>query len=214
MKGRIVAVLALVLVTLSASEAGARKDEDRREVEGRALFAKGDYPAALDIFATLFAEKNDPIYLRNIGRCYQKLEQPGKAIDAFREYLRRAKVKPAERTEIEGFISNMEEMQKRQAATTPPPATESRPTPPHESATPAPVAAAPAPEPSGASAPGAVLVQPATPDEEPKADKGSIARRWWFWTGLAVLVAGGTATAFVLARPTIPTCPSNTPCPR
>lgn len=83
--------------------------EDAREVEGRAAFSKGDYARALDIFARLYAENGDPVYLRNIGRCHQKLRQPDEAIDAFRNYLRRGrKLKPAEKKEVEGFIAEMQ----------------------------------------------------------------------------------------------------------
>ena len=86
----------------------ARAD-DPREVEGRAAFSKGDYAHALDIFARLYAEASDPVYLRNIGRCQQKLRQPDEAIESFRSYLRRARrIKPAERKEIDGYIAEME----------------------------------------------------------------------------------------------------------
>src|SRR3954468_3920229 len=109
MRGRWqVAFVWMVMTALSSSAALARRGherEDRREVQGREMFGKGDYPAALDIYANLFAERNDPVFLRNIGRCYQMMEEPDKAIKAFREYLRRAHVKPAERSEVEGFIS-------------------------------------------------------------------------------------------------------------
>jgi hypothetical protein len=61
---------------------------------------------------------------------------------------------------------------------------------------------------STATAPGAVLTQPASTDqrEAPVAESHgesdkSIVRRWWFWTGLAVIVAGSAATAYVLTRP-------------
>ena len=110
--------LGLLLLTLDGTGgATAFAAEDPREVEGRALFAKGEYESAVDLYAKLFAEKGDPIYLRNIGRCNQKLRRPDRAIDAFREYLRRArKLKPAERQEIEGFIQEMEELRSQQAA--------------------------------------------------------------------------------------------------
>jgi hypothetical protein len=106
----------IALVITAAGWAGggapARAADDPREVRGRALFAKGEYEAALDVYAELFAEKVDPIYLRNIGRCNQKLRRPAKAIDAFREYLRRVRrIKADEREEIEGFIREMEALQ-------------------------------------------------------------------------------------------------------
>jgi hypothetical protein len=95
----------------------ARAD-DPREVEGRAAFSKGDYARALDIFARLYAEASDPVYLRNIGRCQQKLQQPDQAIESFRSYLRRARrIKPAERKEIEGYIAEMEALKATMTAT-------------------------------------------------------------------------------------------------
>jgi hypothetical protein len=221
---KVACLLALMVVALASGAAHARKAqdrpdaEDRREVQGRVLFAKGDYQAALEIYATLFAEKSDPIYLRNIGRCYQKLEQPKNAVNAFREYLRRSKVKPAEKAEVDGFIQEMEDLQKRQAATTPPPATET-PASTVDSSRPAAVSAPPpaAEPPASDSAPGATLTREAAPADEPSGSGGSIATRWWFWTGLAVLVAGGAATAFALTHTTpgvTPSCPINTECSR
>lgn len=100
---------AVAIALVAAFALPARAAEDPREVQGRALYAKGEYQAALDLYATLFAEKGDPIYLRNIGRCNQKLRRPDHAIDAFRDYLRRGRnVRAAERTEVEGYIKEME----------------------------------------------------------------------------------------------------------
>jgi hypothetical protein len=204
-----------VFVALAAtwpSAAFPRKGEDRREVEARTLFAKADYQAALDIYAGLFAEKNDPIYLRNVGRCYQKLEQPDKAISSFREYLRRGHVKPAERVEVEGYIQEMEELRNKQAATSPPAAEPLKAaTPPPQFATgpkvpPAALASEPPAPATSNQAPGAVLTQQAS--TEPPEEHKSIATRWWFWTGLAVLVAGGAAATYVATRPKAAAVPS------
>jgi len=213
---RLVFAFAVLAMSLASVAAHA---EDRREKQGRALFAKAEYEKALDIFATLFSETNDAIYLRNIGRCYQKLQQPDKAIDAFREYLRRGHVKSGERAEVEGFITEMQELQKARAATVaPPPSAEpSRPTA-HEaepaSSTPPPAAIPAADTTASKDAPGATLTQQAT-TEEP-AHSTSITHRWWFWTGMAVVVAGGAAAAFVLTRPgaVFPPCVSPAECPR
>src|SRR5688572_5552944 len=119
-KGRGTLLVALIVaLSLAGLARETQAADDRRELEARALFAKGEYAQALDLFAKLFAEKVDPIYLRNIGRCYQQLRQPEKAIDAFREYLRRARVKPREREEVEGFIRDMQALQATQAAAPP-----------------------------------------------------------------------------------------------
>lgn len=214
MRGRKQVALALVVVTaLSSSSALARRGherEDRREVQGRALFGKGDYPAALEIYASLFAERSDPVFLRNIGRCYQMLEEPDKAIGAFREYLRRSHVKPTERSEVEGFILEMQELKKQREVTAPPPtkvppvaASESRPAAEPANATPiaVPVAVPVAVQPTSRTAPGATLTQQSAASEESPSSEGSITGRWWFWTGLVVVLAGGAAAAYLLTRP-------------
>jgi hypothetical protein len=204
MSGKMRLVFASVVFAVCVGSVAAHA-EGRREVEARALFAKGDYQAALDIYAHLFAEKADPIYLRNIGRCYQKLQQPDKSIDAFREYLRRGHVKAAERTEIEGFIREMEELQNERAAAAPPPEPVHPIAVPDSSPPPAPAPAVTDTVSPSNSAPGAMLTQEGAPAEP----STPITHRWWFWTGIAVLVAGGAATAFVLARPhagAVPPC--------
>lgn len=215
MKALTYLVAALTVLGLTSPQAFARKPKgeahkeqqlDEHEVQGRALFARGDYQGALDIYVNLFAEKGDPVYLRNIGRCYQKLEQPDKAINSFNEYLRRGHVKPSERSEVEGFIQEMEQLRKRQQATaaTQPP-TENAHSAAHgldspPAATTPPVAAEPAaPTPATSSeAPGTVLTQQAP--TEPAAESGSITGRWWFWTALAVVVAGGAVGVYAATR--------------
>jgi hypothetical protein len=57
-------VAPFVLLALGAAPAGAQ--DDPREVEARALYARGDYDRALETFSRLYAEEADPIYLRNI----------------------------------------------------------------------------------------------------------------------------------------------------
>jgi hypothetical protein len=90
--------------------------KDPREMQAREAFAAGSYKEALDIYTKLYAEKLHPTYLRNIGRCYQNLQESDRAISSFREYLRKAKDMPAdERAEVEGYIKEMEDLQKQNA---------------------------------------------------------------------------------------------------
>ena len=193
--------------------------EDRRELEGRALYAKGKYAQALDVFATLFAERADPIYLRNIGRCHQKMGHPTESIDAFREYLRRARVIPSERVEIEGFIREMEDMKAMTAQ-----GSGELPATPEDKA-----------QPKGTDAPSAVLATvppPATPEPAPASvtlvappppaiettDARSttpLTHRWWFWAAIGAVIVG-TATAVVLGArggADRPDCPGGFTCP-
>jgi hypothetical protein len=113
-------------------------------------FLTGKYDEALHIFSELYIESDGrPEYLRNIGRCQQKLKQYDLAVDTFRDYLRRMKkVSAEERREVEGFISEIETARLNQAsaAATPPPA-EKAPEKPPAVTPPAPVVATPPPAP-------------------------------------------------------------------
>ena len=123
------AVALLVLSCWLALGAGrALAAEDPRELEGRMAFARGDYDKALEVFSRLFAENGDPLYLRNIGRCYQKLHKTERAVDAFQEYLRRGRdIGAAERAEVEGFIRELQVV--RAGANHPGPTDRSAPAP-------------------------------------------------------------------------------------
>jgi tetratricopeptide (TPR) repeat protein len=199
-----------VLVGWTLLAGGARAAQDPREVEGRALYARGDYQPALDVFARLFAEKSDPVYLRNIGRCHQKLRQPERAIDAFQEYLRRApRLSAAERTEVQGFIREMEALKAAQAAAAPPAP------PPHDET----AARTPPPFPSPPPAPAAPATDHAAPvaTAEASAPEPPLLHRWWFWTAVGVVAAGAVVTAVALGghdAPALPPCPMGTTCPR
>jgi tetratricopeptide (TPR) repeat protein len=200
---RVLVGVAILFPFLASFDALSAHAEDPREVAGRALFVKGEYERALDIYANLFAETGDPLYLRNVGRCYQKLKRPEKAIDAFRDYLRRARIKPAERQEIEGFIQEMKELQAQQAAAA---AAAAPANTGAVAAAPAPTLppAPPSPSPSPAPRPGTVLTgaeaSRADQEQEPGADSVPITRRWWFWTGIGAVVVAGVVTAVVLSR--------------
>jgi len=117
---------------------------DKREVQARKDFAAGRYEQAAEAFAELFANTGDPIYLRNIGRCNQKLKRPAEAINNFQDYLRKARnLSSTEREEIEGYVKEMEAMQAAQQ----PAAAPATPTPtvePEKSAASPPATAPPA----------------------------------------------------------------------
>ena len=85
------ATAALVTVFASTSAPALAAPVDKRELEARADFAAGRYQKAVDTFAQLFADTGDPLYLRNIGRCYQKMKRAQEAIDSFQEYLLKGK---------------------------------------------------------------------------------------------------------------------------
>jgi hypothetical protein len=173
------AALATVAVLPTPAQASGKKT-DHREIEARQAFAAGRYQEALGLYVDLYADKVHPTFLRNIGRCYQNLQQPDKAINAFRDYLRQAKhITATERTEVEGYIAEMEALKKQQEA--------EQATAAAAPATSAPVApVAPRPEPTS-SRPQLVTqpLQQQAPEPTPVYKKG------WFWGTVAVVVVAG-----------------------
>ncbi|MDB4979412.1 MAG: hypothetical protein JWM82_164 [Myxococcales bacterium] len=188
-----------------ATAAAADKQLNGLEMKARESFAAGRYDEALQTFAKLYAETLHPVYLRNIGRCHQKMREPQKAIDAFQDYLAKTKtgkdkITPDERTEIEGYIKDMETL--RDAPTAKPPEPVAAPvqplngTPngnPNGTTTAAPILAQPAPQPASAANPTMIVSAPPVGESHP------IYTRWWFWTGVGALVVGGVVAAVVLS---------------
>ena len=104
------------MMTMAAPAAHAAKADNATELKAREAFAAGRYDEALDLFAKLYAQTLHPVYLRNIGRCHQKMRQPEKAIDKFNEYLaKEKKISADERKEIDGYIKEMETLRDEQA---------------------------------------------------------------------------------------------------
>jgi hypothetical protein len=126
-RGAWLGLMIVAVLGLSSGVARADKTGDRTtEKQAVADFASGRYEEALDLFAKLYADTLNPVYLRNIGRCQQNLRRPDKAIDAFKSYLAKGKkISADERAEINGYIKEMEALRDEQAkqpqAATPPP---------------------------------------------------------------------------------------------
>jgi tetratricopeptide (TPR) repeat protein len=204
--------------------AGPARAVDERELRAREAFAAGRYQEALDAYSKLYAETLHPTYLRNIGRCYQSMGEPDKAIASFRNYLRRARdLAPGKRQEIEGYIHEMEELKRARERAPPAAAPPAAGTPPAAAApvgvTAAPVAGAPpapSPEPTSTPIPTPTAATesprpPAAPAhlapppslaasrDEPDPSRAPFYERWWFWTALGAVVAGAAVGTAILA---------------
>ncbi|HTB58409.1 MAG TPA: tetratricopeptide repeat protein [Polyangia bacterium] len=199
----VVTCLALALLSVRA-----RAATDPREIKAREDFVAGRYQEALDLFAKLYAETLHPNYLRNIGRCYQNLGEPDRAITNFRDYLRKGKdISPAEHTEIDGYIAEMEALKRQRAE-----ASEAPPEGQH--------AAPVVPLPSGgntATAAPVVIVEPA-PAVAPQGEAQTpLYGRWWFWALIAGVVAAGVgvaAAAGAFTKTQDASCPAGFTCPQ
>jgi len=182
----VAAVLFPTLVPASPVQA-ATKRVDKREVDARQAFAAGQYQEALNLYAQLYADSVHPTYLRNIGRCYQNLRKPDKAINAFRDYLRQAKdATPVERREIEGYIAEMEAMKKDQEAAQA--GTTSGAIQPQTTQPSAVPMVAPADH-SAASTETTVELSSQIPEPPPPATP--FYKKGWFWGVVGVAVVGG-----------------------
>jgi hypothetical protein len=183
----ILVVLAMAVPAVASAQEPTPKSatgsKRERERKAESAFVAGRYQEAADLLGGLYAEFHNPVYLRNLGRCHQRLKDPDKAIAAFEEYLRLGKgVTTAERDEIGGFIRDMQELKRQQqAAAAPPP-----PPPPPVAAPPPPVVATPEPAPAPAVAPPiqAVETQPAPSSGSGKLIGGIL-------LGVGALAAGG-----------------------
>ena len=205
--GRLGVVLTVVSTFLvaaapivAAPTAHAAKSDNATEMKAREAFAAGRYDEALDLFAKLYAQTLHPVYLRNIGRCHQKLRQPEQAIDKFNEYLvKEKKISADERKEIDGYIKDMETLrdeQARQKAPPPPPpvtpinaGNNPPPPPPNYNYYP--------PPPQTGTTSGTLVAQPPPPQEG-----APIYKKWWFWTGIGAVVVTSVIVAVVLTSGT------------
>jgi hypothetical protein len=212
----------MVLALAGAAQAGPK--EEKRAIQS---FAAGRYDEALEIYAKLYADTLNPVYLRNIGRCHQKLKQPEKAIESFQDYLQKGKnISADEKAEINGYIKDMQALRDDQARQQQPPPS----TPPVAPATPTPVQPIPASPPPATPGPevspgyaaqptatpypapppaadqqqpaGTLVAQPTAPQSQP------VYTKWWFWTIIGAVVVGGAVTAVLLTSGTTkPGCP-------
>jgi hypothetical protein len=208
---RRVGVVLLAVLLLSGGARADKAADHAMELKARENFAAGRYAEALDIFAKLYAETLHPVYLRNIGRCQQKLREPQKAIDAFQDYLaKEKKISADERREIDGYIKEMEALRDEQArANQAPPPPVAPVTPIYATPPPGPPAAPP-PMPAPTPTASASLVASPSPAQ---AESSPVYKRWWFWTLIGAAVAGGVVAAVVLSSGTDrPPCLSGFSC--
>jgi tetratricopeptide (TPR) repeat protein len=200
-----VAVLVLACVLGLARVASAQEED--LEMTARTHFARGEYKEALDIYARLYVKKPHPTYLRNMGRCYQNLGEPKKAIGSFREYLRKAQGLDAQgRAEIEGYIQEMEALESKREVAPPSGAPPVQLVTPPRSGAPPPDAPAPA-DATPEAAPGVAASLEASPVPAGEDTHAPIYTRWWFWAAIAALAAGGAVAAIALSSSSSPSTP-------
>lgn len=148
---------------------------------GRAAYENGKYEDALQFFEQAHTRSGRPQLLFNIGQAAERLRQDEKALEVFRAYLSQVPDAP-NRVEVETRIKQLEQwIADRNRESGPVPALAIAPTPS---------------ETAKRSQPG--TDDPAYTESEQREDD-AVTSKWWFWTGLGAIVAGGTAVALAVA---------------
>lgn len=196
-----------------ADEAGATSPEKlarERFRQAEIDFNLGKFAEALSGYQAAYEAKPLTAFLFNIAQCYRNLGNYERARFFYKRYLTLEPKSPNRRV-VQDLITEVTHLMKNapaeapasenraEAATatvTPPAEAPAATTPPSPPATPALTLAAPAPSATAASDP--ALITTAAPPPEPGRP---IYKRWWFWTGIAAVVAGGVVAAVVLTRP-------------
>jgi hypothetical protein len=162
----------------------------------------GDTKKGTELLADLYIDTNDATHIYNQGRCFEQNGQKEQAIPRFEEYLRKAKDLSSD--DVDAVHKRIESLQaevdRRGKTAQPEPANAPTPvvvSPPVPTAIPLTAAAPAASDPLG-------IVQPLP--AEPQENK-PIYKRWWFWTGIGAVVAGGVVTAVVLSSKSAPKSP-------
>jgi tetratricopeptide (TPR) repeat protein len=161
---------------VDAQEGTTAEDRQARSEfqAGRDAFDGGRWEDALTHFQKAYELSPRPVLLYNIAKAQDNLGQLRAALGTYKRYLA-AVPEAGNRGAVERRVAELEV----EVARLPP-----------EVATPAEAAQAAEPAPGA----GATPLAPEAPARDDR-----IHKKWWFWTGLGALVAGGVAVGIVAA---------------
>jgi tetratricopeptide (TPR) repeat protein len=202
-----VAGVVLLAAWLSAGQPAQAADprtETAREhsAQGDAYYKLEKYSNAIGEYEQAYLAKSDPSFLYNIAQCHRLMGQNAEALNFYRRFLRDAPNAP-NRPVAEKHIKDLEDAS--HATLEPPPVAAAPSAPP-----PPPAAPSPATSPASATtAPTLALSAPPpttapASDMAPIGDAGAVSSpteshpiytRWWFWTAIGVVAAGGVIIA-------------------
>jgi hypothetical protein len=201
----LVAHLCLGTVLVIPAIAMAKGKEDRESITKAAKKAclLGEVEKGAEILADLYVETNDPTYIYNQGRCFEQNGKNDQALLRFKEYQRKAQgLSPEDLDALHKRIEDLEAASGRRQS--PPPVGPVSPPPPPVIPSTAATAAPLAPREAGVAKPLGITQAGAPP--EPAASP-PVYKRWWFWTGLGAVIAGGVVTGVLLTRQSAPSSP-------
>jgi tetratricopeptide (TPR) repeat protein len=193
-------VLALLLALGSTARAEDAEAGRRYFKKGQELLKENDYRGAVKAFEAGYAAAPRVGFLLNIGNCYRKLGELGKAREHYWRFLDAAPKDHPSRPAVMDYLRQMEQIEADGvavdgAAAARAAAIPSPPTEPNVFRAPTPAAQPITPRLPEAPAGGLSVV-----DARPVEEKPPVYKRWWFWTLVGGAVAAGAAT-YVLTRP-------------
>jgi len=203
MKSWEIMVASAGLLIAASNAMGANVESKERAAKKACLV--GDVEKGVGMLADLYVDTNDPVYLYNQGRCFEQNGKNAQAVLRFKEYLRKAKKLP--QTETDAVLEKISELQgtagQHEGQPVPVPAAQ-----PSAAAAPAaPAAAAIPPSAAVAIAPAPLGIQQSAPPPQPQ-ESPPVYKRWWFWTGIGAVVAGGVVTGVLLSKKSAPKSPT------
>jgi tetratricopeptide (TPR) repeat protein len=182
----------LLLLLLSSSAARAQDDAKAHYQKATAHFAVGEYHDAAIEYEEAFKLKQDPAILFNAAQSFRLAGENPKALLLYNNIV---KLYPGTQY-AKDSKERIQKLAETPAATTPP--TQPTPVAPPPPVVPiAPVPAAPAVTPA-TPPPAAPAVVVSSPPPSPAADH-PIYTRWWFWTGVGVVVVGAVVAGIALS---------------
>ncbi|MBI2894353.1 MAG: tetratricopeptide repeat protein, partial [Deltaproteobacteria bacterium] len=118
------AAASLALCVLLASQALA---QDARALfqQGIALYERGDFRDALELFERGYAIEPEPAFLYNIGRCHERLGELDLAVEAYERYLS-ASPEGSDAADVQARIRALQERIRRERGEAPVPDTTAR----------------------------------------------------------------------------------------
>jgi tetratricopeptide (TPR) repeat protein len=215
------AALGFALFAFIASTSAQAGDDDKAQAKAHyqtatRYYEVQEYDKALGEYKAAYVAKPDPAFLFNIGQCYRKLENNEKALESFKQFLKKAEPKDPNRALVEARIRDIEsELSaknsiREEPKTTPQeipaptnPQTEF-PNPPTSEPVMTPVPLPPSPMmTSGGNSYDPVppiqnlLVQESPP---PAPMPKPAYKTWWFWAGMSAIVGGGVVAIVLSSR--------------
>jgi tetratricopeptide (TPR) repeat protein len=229
--GALILAASLAVAPLARAEphpAADPRTEKAREhyLQGDAYYKLDKYASALQEYEQAYLAKSDPSFLYNIAQCHRLMGDKAEALKFYRRYLKDAPTAP-NRAVAEKHIKDLE-VALAGPGGAPPPPTPSPGSPPGtvSPVVPVPPAQMPAPAagPASSTSPPTLALNapPPAPSDAPSGGSIEAARprsqdesrpiytKWWFWTGIGVLVTG--ALLIALSAGHDPACPTGRVC--